>query len=261
MTTARLQDKATIVTGAASGLGRATAEMFAAQGAAVLCADLDDDVETTVKAIRAAGGTAEAFVGDLSSPETAQAMTDQALSDMGKVDAVFACAGIAGAGTAADTPIETWDRVIGVNLTSKWLSFRYVLPHMVERGSGSVIIQASVGGVIGVPGIFPYAAAKGGCISMGRQAAVDFGPSGVRVNVIAPGTIPTPLVEETYRAGGGMTGAAGVEEGLRRAPERYPLRRLGDPEHVAYLATYLASDESGWTTGQTFVIDGGITVA
>lgn len=257
----RLQDKVAIVTGAASGLGRATAAMFAREGAAVLCADVSEAVEETAAEVADVGGQAHPFTGDLTDPATAEAMTGLALETFGQVDVVFACAGIAGAGMAGDTPMQQWERVIGVNLTSKWLSFKYALPHMVARGRGSIIVQASIGGVIGVPNIFPYAAAKGGCIAMVRQAAVDYGPSGIRVNGIAPGTIPTPLVIESYRGGGGMTAASGVEEGLRRAPERYPLRRLGEPDEVAHLATYLASDESAWTTGQTFVIDGGISVA
>lgn len=247
------------MTGAASGLGRATAVMFAAEGAAVLCADLAPTVEETVAEITAAGGRAEGFVGDLADVDTTRAMSDRALESFGRVDVVYACAGIAGPGTAIDTTMESWDRVIAVNLTSKWLAFRWLLPHMVEQGSGSIIVQASIGGIVGVPGIFPYAAAKGGCIAMVRQVAIEYAASGVRVNGIAPGTIPTPLVVESYRAGGGMTASAGVEEGLRRAPERYPMRRLGEPRHVASLATHLASDESGWTTGQTFVVDGGIT--
>lgn len=256
----RLADKVTIVTGAASGLGRATALMFAKEGAAVMCADLDGEgASKTAATIGERGGSAVAMGVNLTVPEQAQAMTERAQVELGPVDVVFACAGIAGAGDAATTSQEQWDRVIAVNLTSKWLSFKFALPQMVERGQGSVIVQASIGGVVGVPGIFPYAAAKGGCIAMVRQVAVEYGPRGVRCNAIAPGTIPTPLVVESYRSGGGMSASLGAEEGLRRAHERYPLRRLGEPAHVAFLATYLASDESSWTTGQVHVVDGGIT--
>lgn len=257
----RLADKVAIVTGAASGLGRASARMFADEGAKVLCTDLSEDkVAATAEEISQGGGTAIAQQVDVTSPEQCEAMTQRALEAYGRIDIVYACAGIAGAGDAANLPVEEWDRVIAVNLTSKWLSFRYALPTMVEQGSGSVIVQASIGGIIGVPNIFPYAAAKGGCISMVRQAAADFGPQGIRVNAIAPGTIVTPLVRASYEQGGGMSANLGVEEGLRRAHERYPLRRLGTEEELAYLATYVASDEAAWTTGQTFVIDGGITV-
>jgi NAD(P)-dependent dehydrogenase (short-subunit alcohol dehydrogenase family) len=257
----RLDGKTAIVTGAASGLGRAAAEMFAAEGAEVACVDLQDTVETTTKAIEAAGGRALALTADLTLAAEAEEMSRRALDHFGRVDIVYACAGIAGAGTAATVSEENWDRVIAVNLKSKWLSFRYVLPHMIERRRGSVIVQASVGGLIGVPNIFPYAAAKGGCVAMVRQAAVDLGPSGVRVNAIAPGMIPTPLVISSYEKGGGIDAHKGVEEGIRTAGERFPLRRVGTVEDNAYLAVYLASDESSWTTGQTLVVDGGLTVS
>jgi NAD(P)-dependent dehydrogenase (short-subunit alcohol dehydrogenase family) len=258
----RLTDKVAIVTGAGSGLGKASAEMFAREGAAVVCADINEEAVTeTVAGIEADGGQAAAIRTDLTQAADAEAMTSLALERFGKIDIVYACAGIAGAGTAADTSDELWDRVIAVNLTSKWLSFRYALPHMVEQGHGSIIVQASIGGVIGVPGIFPYAAAKGGCISMVKQAAVEYAPMNVRINGIAPGTIVTPLVVESYKGGGGMSAKFGVEEGLRRAHERYPLQRLGTPEDLAYMATYLASDEANWVTGQVLVLDGGITAA
>lgn len=258
--TDRLRDKTCIVTGAGSGLGRASAIMFAAEGAAVLCADIDaDGLDKTVNQINGDGGTAVAVTADLTDPAEAESMTAQALEEFGQIDVVYACAGVAGPGTAEDTTDAQWDRLIAINLKAKWLAYRYALPHMKERRTGSVIVQASIGGIIGVPNIFPYAVAKGGCIAMVKQASVDLAPFNVRVNGIAPGTIMTPLVVESYRGGGGMSAAAG-EDGLKTAHERYPLKRLGTPEELAYLATYVASDESAWTTGQVLVIDGGISV-
>ena len=257
----RLAGKIAIVTGAGSGLGRASAIRYAAEGAAVVCVDLrQETVDAVVGTITSDGGRAVGTVVDLTSSQQCETMTEFATETYGRIDIVFACAGIAGAGTAATTSESDWDRVIATNLTSKWLSFRYALPGMIERGSGCIIVQASIGGIIGVPSIFPYAAAKGGCIAMVKQAAADLGPDGIRVNAIAPGTIVTPLVTETWRQGGGMGAGLDVDEGIRRAAERYPLRRLGTEDEFASLATYVASDESAWTTGHTFVIDGGLTV-
>ncbi|WP_370324156.1 SDR family NAD(P)-dependent oxidoreductase [Euzebya sp.] len=254
----RLAGEVAIVTGAGSGLGRAAATAFAAEGAAVVCADLDaGGLAGTVAAITDAGGTAIDVVADLSDRDQADGVTRAALDAFEVVDIVYACAGIAGPGGPDTTPEEDFDRVIAVNLKAKWLSFRPAIPHMRARGRGSIIVQSSIGGIVGVPGIFPYAVAKGGCISMVKQAAIDLAPAGIRVNGIAPGTILTPLVEATYAAGGGMSAAQGMD----RIHERYPLGRLGTPEEHAHLAVYVASRESAWTTGHIFVIDGGITVA
>ena len=258
---ARLKDKIAIVTGAGSGLGRASAIMFAREGASVVCADRDQEsLDAVVGSIQQAGGEAIGRVTDVTSASECEAMTALALDTYGRIDVVFACAGIAGVGTAESTSESDWDRVIATNLTSKWLSFRYALPGMIAQGFGSVIVQASIGGIIGVPGIFPYAAAKGGCIAMVRQAASDLGPNGIRINAIAPGTIVTPLVIESWKLGGGISPGSDLEESKRLGAERFPLRRLGTEEEFANLVTYVASDESSWTTGHTFVIDGGISV-
>lgn len=259
----RLTGKSALVTGAGSGLGRATALTFSGEGAAVVCVDLDEaEAEATAAQIRSAGGEAETIGADLSDPAQAERMAAAALDSYAAIDVIFAGAGIVGSGDAVGTEQATWDRVIAVNLTSKWLSFKFLLPSMVERGSGSIIVMASIAGVIGIPGIFPYAAAKGGCIAMARQAAIEFAGRGVRVNSISPGTIPTPLVRSSYTQRAGATaGDRDVEDALARAGERYPLQRLGEPDHVAQLAVHLAGDESSWTTGQNFVVDGGFTAA
>lgn len=200
-----------------------------------MCVDVNGDgAQQAATAIQAAGGDASPVVADLASERDAERMAKHALDAYGRVDVVYACAGIAGAGTAESTPMEDWDRVIAVNLTSKWLTFRFVLPHMVERRTGSIIVQSSIGGIVGVPGIFPYAAAKGGCIAMVKQTAVEYGPVGIRVNATAPGNIPTALVHASYRRGGGMgashAGEETVEQGLQRAAERYPSRARAGQE-------------------------------
>lgn len=258
----RLAGKVAIVTGAASGFGAATARRYAAEGAAVVCADrAAEGVEEVVEAIRAAGGDAAPAVVDVTDRAATEGLAATARERFGPADVMFANAGIAGVGTAMDCEPDVWDRVIAVNLTGVWLSMRAVLPDMVARGSGSIIATASVGGLVGVKGIAPYAAAKAGVIGLVRQAAVDFGAAGVRVNAIAPGTAPTPLVTETYAAREG--GAAGdvVAERLEQATSKYPLGRLGTVEEIANLALFLASDEASWITGAVHVIDGGMTAA
>jgi NAD(P)-dependent dehydrogenase (short-subunit alcohol dehydrogenase family) len=260
----RVQDKVAVITGAGSGIGRATAQRYAAEGARVVCADLHGDAaEQTVDRIVADGGEAVAIAVDVADPGQATAMADLALERYGTIDVLYANAGIAGTGTAASTTLEMWEKVIAVNLTGVWLSMRAVLPTMVERRAGSIINQASVGGLVGVPGIFPYAAAKAGVIGMTRQAAVDFGEHNIRVNAIAPGTAPTPLVTATYEARAGITGGEGasIEEALSRTLHRYPIGRLGTVDDIAALALFLGSDEASWITGSVQVIDGGMTAA
>jgi NAD(P)-dependent dehydrogenase (short-subunit alcohol dehydrogenase family) len=191
-------------------------------------------------------------------------MTADAVAALGGIDVVYANAGIAGTGSAETTTWEEWNRVIAVNLTGVWLSSRYALPHMREAGGGSIVNQASVGGIVGVPGIFPYAAAKGGVIGLTRQMAVEYGPLAIRVNALCPGTVPTPLVTATYEKGGGMgPGGPDVdpEERIARAAARYPLGHLGEVSDIANMALFLASDEARWITGGIYIVDGGLTAA
>jgi NAD(P)-dependent dehydrogenase (short-subunit alcohol dehydrogenase family) len=156
-----------------------------------------------------------------------------------------------------------WDRVIDVDLKGVWLSSKYALRDMVARGSGTIINTASIGGVVGVGGIFPYAAAQGGVIAMTRQLVVDFGSKGIRATAICPGAVPTALVTDTYvaraRAGGSSNVEADARAALDEMAKKYPAGRLGRVEDVAALALFLASEESSWITGQAINVDGGYT--
>ena len=259
----RLDGKVAVVTGAASGIGAATAARYAEEGARTVLVDLDAEaMAPLVKEIEAAGGTAMALSVDVTSLAACDEMAATAKEAYGPVDVLYANAGIAGTGNVATCTPEMWDRVIAVNLTGVWYSQRAIAQQMVDNGGGSIINQASIGGMIGVKGIFPYAAAKAGVIGMTRQSAVEMGQHNIRVNAIAPGTAPTPLVTATYEQHGGSGGTyTTVEEGLANATKKYPIGRLGTVEDIANLALFLASDESAWITGAVHVIDGGMTAA
>ncbi|GAA3742170.1 NAD(P)-dependent dehydrogenase (short-subunit alcohol dehydrogenase family) [Spinactinospora alkalitolerans] len=255
-TPGRLAGKVALVTGAGSGLGRASALRFAEEGAAVACVDLDRAAADRVaEEIEGLGHPATALSADVSRAEDAERMTAGALARFGRIDVVFANAGVSGAGSAADTTEEDWDRIIGVNLKGVWLTSKYALPHMVERGRGVIINQASMGGLVGIAGIFPYTAAKGGVIAMTKQMAVEYGPANIRVNAICPGTIFTPLVARSRQERG--ADARSDAEANAAAALRFPLRRLGEVEDVAALALFLAGDEANWITGGVYTVDGG----
>lgn len=261
----RLEGKRTVVTGAGSGIGAAAAQLFAAEGARVVCADIDGEAAAAVAA--GIGEAAVAATVDVAEPAQCEAMVAMAVDAWGGVDAVYANAGVAGSGRAGDLDIDEWNRVIGINLTGVWLSVKYAIEPMVAAGGGSLVLQASVGGVIGVPGIASYAAAKAGVIGLARQMAVDYGPDGIRVNAICPGTVPTPLVRATYEKRGGFSATANapkdasIDDLIEAAVVRHPIGRLGAVDDIAQLALHLASDESSWTTGASIVIDGGMSVA
>ena len=260
----RLENKVAVITGAASGLGKASALRFAEEGAAVVCADRNAaDAEATAAEIEAAGGRALAVAADVTVEADHATMASQALERFGQIDVLYANAGIGEAGTIEHTSKDEWDRMIAINLTGVWLSNRAVLPAMVEQGGGSIINQASIGGLIAVNGIAAYAAAKAGVVGLTRQGSLDYALNNVRFNAIAPGTVPTPLVTAVYEQRGGMAGGTGetVEDGLAAAAQRYPMERLGEPVDIANMALFLASDESKWITGQVFAVDGGYTAA
>lgn len=260
----RLDGKVAIVTGAGSGLGRASALRFAREGAALLCADIDAGGADAVAAeIVAAGGRARGIGVDVTLEADTARMAAEAVAAFGRIDILFANAGIAGVGSISSTSRETWDRVIAVNLTGVWLCGKAVVPYMEAQGGGSVINQASIGGLVGFSGIMPYAAAKAGVMGMTRQAAIEYAAKNIRFNAICPGTVVTPLVTRTYIERGGIAMGAkqSLEEALQANAARYPMGRLGTVDDVAGMAVYLASDEAGWVTGAVFPVDGGYTAA
>jgi NAD(P)-dependent dehydrogenase (short-subunit alcohol dehydrogenase family) len=259
---ARLDGKVAIITGAGSGIGRAAALRFAREGAVVVCADVSaEGAEKTAAEATANGYRAIGRQVDVGSAAQLRDLADGTAAEFGRIDVLYANAGVGGVGTAIDTDEAEWARVIGINLTGVWLSAKYVLPHMVAAGGGSIVNQASIGGLVGVPAVAAYAAAKAGVIGLTRQMALDYSGAGVRVNAIAPGTVSTPLVQGIWASGAGLVSGGNLAEREAAAAAIYPLKRIGTPDDIANLALFLASDEAGWITGAVYVIDGGKTAS
>ena len=246
----RLQGKRAVVTGAANGIGRATALRFAQEGARVVIADLDPGAgEATAVAVRAAGGQAEFAVTDVTDEDAVARLVTRADSSLGGIDVWMNNAGGSLTEELLDTEPDAWRADLALNLTSHYLCTRAVVPVMIRCGGGSLINVSSVNGLWAI-GEYGYSSAKAGLISFTKNVAVSHGPQGIRANVICPGTV------DTERGGTYWDERAGSKDKLLKW---YPLGRLGRPEDIASLAVYLASDESSFMTGSTLVIDGGLT--
>jgi len=245
----RLSGKVAVVTGAASGMGRAVAVRFAQQGARVVVSDLDESGGLeTLERLRAGGGEGIWVPLDVTQEEQVEALVEQTLSTYGALQVLYNNAGInSDDGAVTDLTVERWERIHNVNLRGLFLTSKYCIPPMLTVGSGAVINVASVGGLIGLPGHEAYTATKGAVVAMTRSMAVTYAAQGVRVNCICPGFIMTPMVTamgpEMVELGGSIT----------------PIGRIGTPEEVAALATFLASDEASFMVGAIIPVDGGYT--
>jgi NAD(P)-dependent dehydrogenase (short-subunit alcohol dehydrogenase family) len=249
----RLQDKVAVITGAADGIGHAIAKAFAAEGAQVVMGDIDDAKgEAAAQAIRASGGKAAYQHCDVALDADIAALVATGAA-LGHLDVLVNNAAIAiGGFPVHQMTDDQWNRLITVNLTSVFRGCKHALPHMIAQGRGSIINMASAQGHIGLDGWTAYAGAKGAVMAMTRQMAVEFGPAGVRVNSISPGTIATPMNVGVVAELGDHIARAWVK--------MHPLGRIGEPGEVAEAAVYLASDLAGFTTGIDLRVDGGLTV-
>jgi NAD(P)-dependent dehydrogenase (short-subunit alcohol dehydrogenase family) len=247
----KLTDAAAIVTGATSGMGRATALLLAREGASVLAGGRDAARGAGLEAeIRAAGGRAEFVAGDVAEPATNERLVARCLRSFGRLDAVVACAGTLGLGPAADLPLETWRRTIAVNLDAVFYLIRAALPAMADRG-GAIVVVGSIAAYKGFPNHAAYCASKGALVSLVRQVAVDYGPR-VRVNLICPGPVETPLIHDSAAA------FPDPAKAVADAGRRTVMKRLGQPDDVARAALFLASADSAWITGTALDVDGGV---
>jgi len=242
----RLSGKHALITAAGAGIGRATALLFAKEGATVLATDINADALASLAAEHPSIATRTLDVTDAGQ---IQALVNE--SD--PFDVLFNCAGYVHAGTILDTDDASWRRSFTINVDGMFHLCKAVLPNMLERGKGSIINMSSVASSIkGVPNRFAYTATKAAVIGLTRSIAADFVTRGVRCNAICPGTVKTPSLGDRVRALGGDE-----EANWRSFVQRQPMGRLGEPEEIAALALYLASDESSFTTGTVHVVDGG----
>jgi NAD(P)-dependent dehydrogenase (short-subunit alcohol dehydrogenase family) len=254
----RLDGKRALITGAGSGIGEATARLFAAQGAQVLVADVQmDAAEQVAASIVKQAGSASALVLDVADEAQVCAAFDRVANQDGRIDIVVNNAGISHVGTILETSLEDWDRVLRVNAGGVFLCAREAVRHMLrqEPKGGVVINLSSVAAMIGLERRLPYSASKGAVLSLTRSIAIDFVGEGIRCNAICPGTVHTPFVEGYLKRS-----FPGQEDAVRQTLHaRQPIGRMGLPEEIAAAALYLASDEAAFVTGSALVIDGGWT--
>ena len=243
-------DRVALVTGGASGIGRATAKLLAAEGARVCVADLDGDgAERVAKEISEAGGDAFSQTGDCSTPEANDAMVRRTLEAYGALDIAYLNAGIARGSTIRAGDIATWDEVIQVNLRSVFLGMRAVVEPMIAGAGGSIICTASVAGLQGGSNMPSYYASKHGVVGLVKAAACEFAPHQVRVNAVCPGVIDTPILGPAH-------GVSAVTDLLGQG---HLLGRVGQPEEVAQLVSFLAGSRASFITGVAYPVDGGMT--
>ncbi len=246
-----LEEKVALVTGGASGIGRATALTFAREGAKLIIADMNEDGgQQTVHMITENGGDATFVQVDVSNATEVEAMIGKAVETYGRLDCAHNNAGISSGGQRAFTaeyPEDRWHQVIAINLTGVWLCMKYELQRMLQQGGGAIVNTASIAGLVGLPYASAYVASKHGVVGLTRTAALEYAKQGIRVNCVCPGYIETPMTEQG-----------------RNDPERMahmiasePIGRIGKPEEIAETVVWLCSDAASFVTGHTMTVDGG----
>jgi NAD(P)-dependent dehydrogenase (short-subunit alcohol dehydrogenase family) len=251
----RLEGKSVIITGAGSGIGRAAALLFSKEGARLTAVDRNENVKETADLVTKAGGTIEAVMADAGSESDVKAFIDRAVSKYGRLDAIWANAGISGGLVPiAEQTVEQWQEILRINLIGAFLAVKYAMPHMIKQGHGAIVCTASVAGLKSGASGHPYAASKAGVISLVQTTAYSLSGTGVRINAVCPGLIETGMTRPMFdRAKDrGTTDKIG---------QLNPLKRAGQPHEIAAMGLFLASDEASYVNGQAFPVDGGLTAS
>jgi NAD(P)-dependent dehydrogenase (short-subunit alcohol dehydrogenase family) len=250
----KLAGKVAIITGAGSGIGQASALLFAAQGAEVVVVDnAPRGGRETVAQIQRAGGEAIFVETDVSQASDVAQMIRTTLTTYGQLDVLFNNAAVTLPASVVDASEEIWDKTMAIDLKGVFLPSKYAIPHMIEGGGGSIINTASMCGLVASPNQAPYSAAKGGVVALTRQMAIDYAPHGIRVNGIAPSEVRTPMFL------GFINRAPDPEQKMKELVARIPMGRVAEPEELARVALFLASDDASYITGVTLPVDGGLT--
>jgi NAD(P)-dependent dehydrogenase (short-subunit alcohol dehydrogenase family) len=251
----RLEGKSVIITGAGSGIGRAASLLFAKEGAKLIAVDRSESVQQTAKLVSDAGGTIEAVQADAGSEADVKSFIDKAVSKYGKLDAIWANAGVSGGLVSlADQTVEHWMEILRINLIGPFLAIKYATPHMIAQKSGAIVCTASVAGLKSGASGHPYGASKAGVISLVQTTAYSLSGTGVRINAVCPGLIETGMTKPIFdnAKSRGTDGKIG---------QLNPLKRAGQPHELAAMGLFLASDEASYVNGQAIPVDGGLTAS
>jgi NAD(P)-dependent dehydrogenase (short-subunit alcohol dehydrogenase family) len=251
----RLEGKSVVITGAGSGIGRAASLLFAKEGAKLIVVDRSDSVNETEKLVSDAGGTIEAIQGDAGSEADVKSFIDRAVSKYGRLDAIWANAGVSGGLVPlAEQTVEHWQEILRINLIGPFLAIKHAIPHMIAQKSGSIVCTASVAGLKSGASGHPYGASKAGVISLVQTTAYSLSGTGVRINAVCPGLIETGMTKPIFdnAKARGTDGKIG---------QLNPLKRAGQPHELAAMGLFLASDDASYVNGQAIPVDGGLTAS
>jgi NAD(P)-dependent dehydrogenase (short-subunit alcohol dehydrogenase family) len=251
----RLEGKSVIITGAGSGIGRAASLLFSREGAKLIIVDRSDSVMETAKLVSESGGTIEAVMADAGAESDVKGFIDKAVSKYGRLDAIWANAGISGGLVPlAEQTVEHWQEVLRVNLIGPFLAIKHAMPHMIKQNYGSIVCTASVAGLKAGASGHPYGASKAGVISLVQTTAYSLSGTGVRINAVCPGLIETGMTKPVFDRA--------KERGTQdKIGQLNPLKRAGQPHELAAMGLFLASDDASYVNGQAIPVDGGLTAS